>query len=305
MSEGKLVSVIIPTYGRPSTLTRAIDSVLNQTYKNVEIIVVDDNNPNTDDRKNTECVIKKYIDLDNMIYIKHDRNKNGSAARNTGFRNSSGEFIMFLDDDDEFLPNKIHTQVDRLSSLDRSWGACYTNYIRKKSGKITVYGNEKREGNLLTEELMRNLFVHAGSNLMIRREVVSEVGGFDESFKRNQDVEFLSRILVKYKLAYADVIGLIVHVHDRAYEKEIYEEITLDYMNKFSHLVNQMPEKDRNRINKMIDLQLFRYFITTRGKRKKGFQKMFSKDLSLCLICRYMTHLLIRRISKKAYGFKM
>ncbi|WP_368503154.1 glycosyltransferase family 2 protein [Alkalihalophilus sp. As8PL] len=305
MSKQKLVSVIIPTYERADTLSRAINSVLNQTYKDIEIVVVDDNDPSSEYRKQTEELMNNYSEHKNIIYLKHEKNKNGSAARNTGFRNSNGEFIMFLDDDDEFFPKKVSSQVDRMNSLDKSWGACYSSYIRKKNGKTVMYGAEKREGDLLKEELMRNLFIHAGSNLMIRREVVTELNGFDESFLRNQDVEFVSRILMKYKLAYVDIRGLIVHVHERIPGKRSFEEITLDYMNKFSSQISELPEHDRRTINKMINLQLFRNFIFTKGERKKAFKYIVRRELTLGLVSRYMLHLLKRKLSKKAYGFKI
>ena len=100
-SNTPLVSVIIPTYKRPDYLDRAIDSVLNQTYNNIEIIVVDDNNPNTEGRERTEKIMRRYENNPHVIYIKHEYNKNGSAARNTGFKASHGVYLAFLDDDDQ------------------------------------------------------------------------------------------------------------------------------------------------------------------------------------------------------------
>ena len=209
-----LVSVIIPTYDRPRMLMRTIDSVLNQSYSNIEVIVVDDNEPETNARRETENLILQVQDK-RLIYIKHEKNKNGSAARNSGFKVSKGEFIMFLDDDDEFFEEKISKQLEKMMSLDDTWGASYSGYIRKLNGKVKIKSNETREGNLLVEELGRNLFVHAGSNLMIRRNVVEELDGFDENFMRNQDIEFLVRLLKKYKLAYVNCIGLIVNKDDK------------------------------------------------------------------------------------------
>lgn len=84
----KLVSVIIPTYKRSDCLPNAIKSVLNQTYKDIEIIVVDDNDPESEYRKNTEKVMEGFSQYSNVIYIKHDINRNGSVARNTGFKDS-------------------------------------------------------------------------------------------------------------------------------------------------------------------------------------------------------------------------
>lgn len=304
MTEDKLVSVIIPTYKRPDLLPRAITSVLEQTYKNIEIIIVDDNDPSWNERRLTEEVMENFKNH-NIQYLKHETNKNGSASRNTGFWHSKGDYIMFLDDDDEFTEHKVEKQVEKLEALDSSWGACYTSYIRKKNGKTIVYGAEKREGSLLTEELSRNLFVHAGSNLMIRRDVVEEVRGFDEGFKRNQDIEFLSRILVNYKLAYVDVVGLIVHIGDREYSKENFEQITRDYVNKFSKIVDTLSEYERSIIERMIELQLLRHYLTTGGNRSKFIHHLFkNKSVSIYLFFSYLVYLVKRKITRKAFGFE-
>lgn len=301
----KLVSVIIPTFERSDTLSRTIDSVLCQTYKNIEIIVVDDNNSDTKYRKKTKLIMEEYKGFKNIFYIKHEKNKNGSAARNTGFRNSKGEYIMFLDDDDEFYKDKVCCQVNKMNSLDQSWGACYTNYVRKKNDKIVVYGAEKREGNLLVEELMRNLFVHAGSNLMVRREIVSELHGFDESFYRNQDIEFLTRILIKYKLAYADTVGLIVHTDGgKIKRKKNFEEITSDYINKFSNLIKKLSDSDRLKVERMISLQLFRYYLSSR-KFKDVIKIIGTNDIPINCIIRYLLYLSKRFVTRKAYGFDL
>src|SRR5690554_1142633 len=102
-----LVSVIIPTYGRPSHLLRAVHSVLNSCYKLIEVIVVDDNDPSSKFRSDTEYLMEKFSDFQNVIYLKHDKNKNGAAARNTGLKYCAGKYVCFLDDDDEFLPKKL------------------------------------------------------------------------------------------------------------------------------------------------------------------------------------------------------
>jgi glycosyltransferase involved in cell wall biosynthesis len=300
----KLVSVIIPTYKKADILPNAINSVLSQTYKNIEIIVVDDNSQDSPERKETENVMKQYERNDNIVYLKHEKNKNGSAARNTGFRASHGDYIMFLDDDDEFLPSKVAAQVECMNNLDESWGASYTNYIRKKDGVTVIHGAEKRQGSLLTQELMRNLFVHAGSNLMIRRSVVIEVGGFNESFQRNQDVEFLAKILMNYKLAYVDVLGLIVNIHHKPGLFD-FEEITAQYVEQFSRVVKTLPQADQVLIERMINLQLLRHYITTPSKRNRALPLVLSKELPLLLVLKYGIYLMKRKFTKKAYGFEI
>lgn len=92
-------------------LPRAIKSVLGQTYINVQVVVVDDNDPNTDWRINTEKVMESFACDSRVKYVKHNHNMNGSVARNTGIKEADGEIVTFLDDDDEYYPEKIEKQV--------------------------------------------------------------------------------------------------------------------------------------------------------------------------------------------------
>ncbi|MGP6287403.1 glycosyltransferase family 2 protein, partial [Escherichia coli] len=100
------VSIVIPTFGRPENLLRAISSVMRQTYNNLEIIVVDDNGKGSENQIKTEELLndEKYKDI---IYIVLPNNKGGGIARNYGIEKASGEVITFLDDDDYYLCNKV------------------------------------------------------------------------------------------------------------------------------------------------------------------------------------------------------
>lgn len=299
-----MVSVIIPTYKRPLTLSRAIDSVLASTWKNLEVIVVDDNNEGDQYRIETEILLQKYLqNYSNVIYIKHTSNKNGSAARNTGFKESHGQFVMFLDDDDEFYPEKVEDQVRFMMTHDDTWGACYTKYVDVKEGKIVSRGTESVSGSLLLQELSRNLYVHAGSNLMVRRSVVEELNGFDETFQRNQDVEFLVRLLRFYKLGYVDTLGLIVHVHPRNYSVD-YFELTRQYIRTFQDDFDALPKDDRMASYRMIGLQMFRQALQSR-KLKLAFDIKEEFKLSTLHIIYYFNYMAIRLIAKKSYGFPM
>ena len=307
MTENDLVSVIIPTYKRPDVLSRSIDSVLNQSYGNIEIIVVDDNDPDSEFRQTTARVMQLYESNGKVRYIQHERNKNGSAARNTGFRASRGAYIMFLDDDDEFFPTKIESQISCLKERDESWGVCYTEYVRKNdNGEIVAVCGEKREGSLLKEVLARNLFVHAGSNLMIRRSVIEEINGFDESFKRNQDIEFLARILKKYKIAYVPTVGLIVHVHRASPSGNIdVNAITEHYLATFRPMIETLSASEQEYIYELIDLQLFRYFLLGYKDIFKAYEIIKRKKISIITVLKYLHYMLKRKITKKAYGFSL
>lgn len=184
----KTVSVVIPTYKNRGGLTRSVDSALAQDYKDlIEVIVVDDNDPKGEDRKNTQALMQKYSDNPKVIYICHEKNKNGAAARNTGIKASKGNYIAFLDDDDIFLDGKLTKQVAFLDSHS-DYDAVYCLARRSKYGcsQRIIEGDGTREILLLES----NFFT---PSLMFRREVLEKINGFDESFRRHQDYELLLR----------------------------------------------------------------------------------------------------------------
>lgn len=185
-----LVSVIIPTYSRPDNLLRAIESVLNQTYGNIELIVVDDNGQDTEWQQKTQKLIAPYLNKGLLKYIVHEYNKNGSAARNTGLRHSHGEFINFLDDDDVFSKNKIEAGIAVLTKETTADAVfCDTTFI--EDGKERTYINPESE-NIILDLLTAKLFFNT-STVLFRRQALTEINGFDESFRRQQDYELFIR----------------------------------------------------------------------------------------------------------------
>lgn len=229
-----LVSVIIPTYKSGNTLIRAIESVLNQTYKTIEVIVVDDNSPETDYRFRTEQLMAKYNADKRVKYIKHERNKNGSAARNTAFRNSTGDYIAFLDDDDYFLPKKIEHQVAFLD-LHKEHGGCYC--WRKDHLGNEVCGNLSGD---FSYEMLALIFTPYTSSIMIRRECYIELNGFDESYIRHQDFEFLLRFFKKYSMGYVPYIDLILSKNgiNNTPKGQKLIDVKIRFFKQFNELIN-------------------------------------------------------------------
>lgn len=199
-----LVSVIIPTFKRSDFLLKTIDSVFKQTYSPIEIIVVDDNGFGSESQKETQYKLQNLIDDNKIIYIPHEVNKNGSAARNTGFRVSKGEYVNFLDDDDVLMPEKIERQVKFLETQSSEIGATYCNsrlvFRTRFTGRVkTINTNYVAEGNLIKEYLENEIHFNT-SSLLFRRSVIEELNGFDESYKRHQDYELLLRYFRKWKI---------------------------------------------------------------------------------------------------------
>lgn len=248
-----LVSVIIPTYARSQYICRAINSVLNQTYQNIEIIVVDDNGENTENQLATYKILKPYIEKRQIRYIAHKTNQNGSAARNTGIFNAKGEYICLLDDDDEFFPDKVKKQVQVLNRLDDSWAGVFCNSINRtvtSEGKIHDYLNKVKYSENYYEDFLSCRANFGSSSLMLRKSVCIEINGFDTSFQRHQDWEFIVRILRKYKLKHVEPEKALLYYYIYLGQKgktpgekiKIYRE---HFLNKFKKDIDLSPHKNK------------------------------------------------------------
>lgn len=187
-----LVTVIIPTYKRAPYLRRAIQSVLSQSYSHIEIIIVDDNGEGSDFQKDTERIIQEFEGIERLYYLKQEINKGGSAARNVGVKNSHGEYITFLDDDDFFMPNRIERLVGLMEkeNLNIAYSACIFLWNKKIK---RILRSEKSKDPML-DILCVKSFMGTGSNMMFRRSIFDRIL-FDESFRRHQDFEFMLRAL--------------------------------------------------------------------------------------------------------------
>ena len=183
------VSVIITTYNRgPDIVRRAINSVINQTYDNIEIIVVDDN----------PVIFKKKEDIKIMIdslgspikYIEHKKNMGACAARNTGINNSTGSYVAFLDDDDEWLPTKIEKQMKCFS--DTNIGMVYCLFWINTPTNKAIYSENTIEGNVYDNLLVDN-YIGGTSVVILKKEVAIKAGLFDTKMKSAQDIDMWLR----------------------------------------------------------------------------------------------------------------
>lgn len=298
------VSVIIPTYKRPLFLRRAIQSVLNQTYENIELIVVDDNNSDDDFRKETESLMNELKDK-RIRYIKHKRNKNGSAARNTGIRLATGKYITFLDDDDEFLPEKIEKQVQCMEQLDESWVGCYTLIKRYVNGKLIDKSIDSKSGDIYLDVFKNELFFNSGSNLLVRRSTAIDINGFDESFKRIQDLEFLIRIAEKGKIASIDTCLLKVHLEDRqnSVPSSKYIECVNHFFMSFEDKLNTLPSNEKKKVYISKNLEILKLYIYEK-KIIDAINHIARNRISPIILIKYIIYLVNRRLRKLCYGFK-
>ncbi len=265
----KKVSVVIPSYKGSDNICRSVDSVLFQTYDNIEIIVVDDNGRGTEEQLKTEAVLKKYIDEGKVKYLTHEVNINGAAARNTGVKASEGEFIAFLDDDDEFRPHNIENHIKKFETLTDDYGITYcAKCLMHRDGRQEII-TPKYEGDILFDFMCSR--VRMGSSfLMVRKSAFEEVNGFDETFRRHQDWEFIARTLTKYKAAKIDEVGLnkFLIFRNSAKTPEQFEKNRLYYLDRLKFIIDSFDEEKRTRIYDTHYCSIGKEYFKTKKLRK-------------------------------------
>lgn len=192
------VSVIIPAYNRESYIRQTVDSVLGQTYQNIELIVVDDGSSD-----GTRQILEQYGNK--LLLLEHEQraNKGQSAAINLGLKKAVGHYVAILDSDDYWHPDKIKIQVEFLEQ-NPDVGLVYGNGEGVNADGeylYDIYSDSHYEENKPANVLMDCYFL-VPNNALVRKSVFDEVGGFDESLRSAQDHDMAIRIAEVTKLAY-------------------------------------------------------------------------------------------------------
>lgn len=296
-----LVSVILPTYKRNlGFVSNAIQSVLNQTYENIEIVLVDDS-PNYYE---TVKIVKDYVDslnTDKILYIKNEKNLGGSLSRNVGIFAAHGDYITFLDDDDEFLPEKVEKQLNFM--LENGCDMSFSDMIMYRlNGDVCDYRDHKGITSFDNEFLLR---YHLTKNLsgtpsyMFKTEKIREIGGFRDA-KMGQDF-FLMLCAIEsgLNIRYHKSCGVKVCKHNDGgisqgqnkidgenmlyeFKKQYFNRLTpseIRYV-KFRHLVVMAVAYKRNHMyTKMIQSAVASFFTSPSDFVKEAFS--FVKNIVL------------------------
>jgi glycosyltransferase involved in cell wall biosynthesis len=191
-----LISVIIPTYNRGYILKRAIDSVLNQTFKDLECIVVDDGS-----NDETQSILKEI--KDKRLKVIKSENRGVSAARNLGHFHSSGEWIALLDSDDEWLLDKLEKQLALLGREPDLLLIHGEEIWIRKGKRVNPKFKHKKEGGRIFERCLE-LCLISPSAALIKRELYEEMKGFREDFVVCEDYELWLRVTQKYEVGYVE-----------------------------------------------------------------------------------------------------
>lgn len=296
----KWVSVIIPSYGGAENIEKCVESVLNQTYANTECIVVDDNGVGTPMQKETEQRLKKFLNNSRFQYICHKVNKNGSAARNTGAKAAKGEYYCFLDDDDFFYPERVERQVKQLEELGSNYGVSYCSCVDIVNGAIVGKNIVQKSGNILEDLLLQNIRI-GSSHIMVPKKIYDELGGFDESFVRHQDWEFLTRLLARYDAAALPYIGdakvnigrNVPKTPDQAAEFRLY------FLQKMKPIIDSCANSDK--IYKHQYIEIAKPYFYFKDFRKYNFYAKKSGDIVQCLwkSLKYTVHIWVNQIKNR------
>ena len=283
----KIVSVIIPTYGANTDPVRAVESVLNQDYPDVQAIVVDDNGEGTEQQLLNAKKFEEFSSEERVLYCVHKVNKGGSAARNTGVKASSGEYLCFLDDDDAFTDaSKISRQMKVAIELDQNWAGTYSSCDIYRGSEYVRSIKPSKSGRILKEYMTEKIRIETASPI-ISRDAYDRVHGFNESFVRHQDWEFFSRVLDQYS-----IMAVPEATYSRYYKLNIpakKAETRLEYMNQYADSmrkeITSLKPKALNKVLKKKYIPIV--FVLLKGKKIKLAKKVM-KDNSFN-ICDYLS----------------
>lgn len=272
-----LVSVIVTTYKRPLGLVqRAVDSVIRQTWKSIEIIVVDDN---TDDDMLTLDLkrIEQLYPDQNLRYVSYKGNHGACYARNYGLNLASGKYIAYLDDDDEWIPEKIEKQVKQIENSGAALIYCSALVKNDTTGELS-HGNKCKYKGWVYQDLIMENFIGSTSFPLLDKESAIKVGGFDINMQSAQDYDLWLRLCKEYKIDYVNEELGIYHVHSG-------EQITKNPEKKISGLsrLNQKNQEYLNQNKKALWYRTIKLapFYAQKGELRKGLD-VWIKSIKIC-----------------------
>lgn len=224
MNNKPLVSILIPVYNGSNYVAEAIESALNQTYQNIEILVINDGSR---DDGATDRIVSGYADR-----VKYIKKENGGVATalNLGIREMQGQYFSWLSHDDLYLPNKIDAQVDFLAGLGFPSAVIYSNhynlYVSSNTSTFTQHV-ARADLEFRAREIVANNQIH-GCSLLVPRSAFDEAGVFDEKLRVAQDYELWFRIAKKLPFRYLDVAVATCRVHANQVGARLHDTVLIE-----------------------------------------------------------------------------
>lgn len=224
-----LVSVIVPNFNNAASLERCIASLLNQTYPNIEVVVVDDCSSD-----NSKILLKTISDTDSRVkVIENSVNTGVALARNLGFSYSSGDFLTTVDSDDEFHPQKIEKELGCIIKSDDFTCVAYSDTILLKNGEFFIQKCDLWRFHNFYEALLLRKCVIPRDVMFHKSHLIDGCLLFDRKLNRFEDWDFKIRLFSRAKPIYSDSVGTIYNLHDKGLSKGSYISILSDIFRVF------------------------------------------------------------------------
>lgn len=266
-----LVSVLIATYHRPQLLENAIESVINQTHNNIEIIVVNDD---INDR-HTVRVLNEY-EGESLIAVHNDERVGISASRNIAADIANGEFICVLDDDDRWHPQKVEKQLEKFSTICDDYAVVFTGgevWNVNSSQLIDRRSPSRSREGCVWPDILRSWGMAPHSSHMIRSASFHEVDGFDEDIHRGEDWDLSIRLAKRYKFAFIDEPLTVRLVHGDNVSDSLHVDQRKDILVKHGNDI--FSDKSIRQDFFSIWHQKRGYYMMLNGRRREAIQEYY------------------------------
>lgn len=298
-----LVSVVIPTYKRFDTLSRAIKSVHLQTYSSIEILVVDDNEPGDEYSKGVSELIES-LHYDNLLLIKQKKHINGAAARDCGINAAKGEYIAFLDDDDIWLPEKVEKEMAYLSSMKSQVGAISSRKVFYKNGIIDHVSEYWQADQLQNFKVMSKQLNIQTCTLLIKRSCLDDTGYFDPKLRRHQEVQLMTFFTNKYRVEFFDEYLTVIDSSDVMnrpnWEKLL--EFKNDYFNSIKPILSTYS-KHKQKLVYAHNMTEVAYAMFRDGKRIKGIVTLLKCFIYPSVLISFIKRFLFKKKSREVVEY--
>jgi glycosyltransferase involved in cell wall biosynthesis len=293
----EMISVIIPSYNRGSTIKRAIQSVLDQTYRNIEVIIVDDGS--TD---NTEEIVSG-LKNDKVFYYKNTRNIGACGSRNRGITLAKGEFIAFQDSDDEWLPEKLKKQMDFFSKVNCDLVFCSMDRISDKKKEVYPPYLPDNNSSLFKQLLHENCT--STQTLLGKRKVFENIQ-FDESMPRFQDWEIMLRISLVYSVKHLNEILVKSYIQNDSIS--LNSKSAISGLKKIYEIHKEAILADE-KINGEFCIKIAEYMLANGENPKEHYKKAFQLNFSIklflfYLICSVSLHKFLFKVKQFYFWFR-
>ncbi|MEH1768284.1 glycosyltransferase [Nostoc sp.] len=267
------ISVIIPAYNSENTIRQTIQSVLNQTFTNLELIVINDGSQDS-----TLEVVRQF--QDSRIKVFSYANAGGNVSRNRGLKHAVGEFVSFLDADDLWTPDKLRSQLKALQgNVTAKVAYGWTDYI-DTDGKFLLSGKRINLNGNVYEELLLNNFLENGSNPLICKKALITLGGFDESLKAAQDWDMWLRLASKFDFICVPSVQILYRISANSVSSNLarQEKSCLQVLARAYKERPSLRDATRTTLRNSWDISLanlYKYLVC------KALQKPFNRQKSL------------------------